>query len=64
MKVTIESEFEAGDKISFYFRAEYVQGTIIEVAWDESFRAFKYLIETDDKSRNWHDERSLTGGRR
>lgn len=63
MTVTINSEFEVGDKISFYSKAEYVQGTIIEVAWDESFRAFKYLIEMDDKSRNWHDERLLTGGK-
>ena len=63
MTVTIKSEFEVGDKISFYFKGDYRQGTIIEVAWDEPFRKFKYLIEIDDKSRSWHNERSLTGGK-
>ena len=63
MEVTIKSEFEVGDKISFYFKAEYRQGTILDVVWDENGRTFKYLIETDDKSRNWHYECYLTGGK-
>ena len=63
MEVNIKSEFEAGDKIFFYFKGEYYQGTILDVVWDETYgRTFKYLIETDDKSRNWYYERSLKGG--
>ena len=63
MTVTIKSEFEVGDKISFCFEAKYVQGTIIEIVWDKATRSFKYLIEIDDKSRNWHYEGWLTGGK-
>ena len=54
MKVTIESEYEIGQKVVAYTSREAIEGTVIDIKWNEKCGVFMYLVEVEDKSRNWH----------
>lgn len=59
MKITLESEFETGNKIEFHDGFQWVRGVVIEERWDEATREFQYLVELENRERLWQDENSI-----
>lgn len=59
MNVIIRSEYEIGQKVAAYMSREVIEGTVIDIKWNGNCGAFMYLVEVEDKSRNWHYETNL-----
>ena len=59
MDVTIRSEYEVGQKVVAYTSRDVIEGTVVDIKWNEICREFMFLVEAEDKSRNWHYSSNL-----